>query len=145
MYQNISRANEQTKILTIFYTIYPCLCDLSHLISSLSCELYKCLDTGRDGMEMNPLLNTNVISLMMYYYLNMKRLAFQIRDNLDGLLFLIWKIEVLNPVDWSSNLYSCSPRRVSRKLWTVYETVSCMQQFRERYASRTCYYVRDSL
>ena len=42
-------------------------------------------------------------------------------------------------------LYSCSPRRVSRKLWTVYETVSCMQQLRERYASRTCYYARASL
>ena len=42
-------------------------------------------------------------------------------------------------------LYSCSPRRVSRKLWTVYETVSSMQQLRERYASRTCYYARASL
>ena len=27
-------------------------------------------------------------------------------------------------------LYSCSCRRVSRKLWTVYETVSCIQQLR---------------
>ena len=26
-------------------------------------------------------------------------------------------------------LYFCSPRRDSRKLWTVHETVSCMQQF----------------
>ena len=34
---------------------------------------------------------------------------------------------------------------VSRKLWTVYEKVSCMQQLRERYASRTCYYARASL
>ena len=42
-------------------------------------------------------------------------------------------------------LYSCSPRRASRKLWTVYETVSCMQQLRERYALRTCYYARASL
>ena len=40
--------------------------------------------------------------------------------------------------------YCCSPRRVSRKLWNVYETVSCMQQLRERYASRTCYYARAS-
>ena len=42
-------------------------------------------------------------------------------------------------------LYSCSPRRVSRKLWTVHEMVSCMQQLRERYASRTCYYAHASL
>ena len=45
----------------------------------------------------------------------------------------------------SLSVYSCSPRWVSRKLWTVYETVSCMQQLRERYASRTCYYARASL
>ena len=42
-------------------------------------------------------------------------------------------------------VYSCSPRRVSRKLWTVYETVSCMQQLRERNALRTCYYAQASL
>ena len=42
-------------------------------------------------------------------------------------------------------LYSCSPRQVSRKLWTVHETVSCMQQLRERYAWRSCYYARASL
>ena len=36
-------------------------------------------------------------------------------------------------------------RRVSRKLWTVYETVSCMQQLHEHCASRTYYYVCASL
>ena len=46
---------------------------------------------------------------------------------------------------WWSVLYSCSPLRVSRKLWTVYETVSCMQQLCKRYALRTCYYARASL
>ena len=42
-------------------------------------------------------------------------------------------------------VYSCSPRRVSRKLWTVYEIVSCIQQLRSRYALRTCYYACDWL
>ena len=45
----------------------------------------------------------------------------------------------------SSLLYSCSPRRVSKKLLSAYETVSCMQQLRVRYALRTCYYARASL
>ena len=45
----------------------------------------------------------------------------------------------------SCSLYSCSPRRASRKLWTVYEMLSCMQQLRERYASRTCFYARALL
>ena len=43
------------------------------------------------------------------------------------------------------SLYSCSPYRVSRKLWTVHERVSCMQLLRERYASRTCYNAGASL
>ena len=38
-------------------------------------------------------------------------------------------------------VYSYSPPWDSRKLWTVYETVSCLQQFRERCALCTCYYV----
>ena len=42
-------------------------------------------------------------------------------------------------------LYSCSPLRVSRKLWTVCETVSCMQQLCKRFALRTCYCARASL
>ena len=39
----------------------------------------------------------------------------------------------------------CSPRQVSKKLWTVYETVSCMQQVCARYALRTCFYTCASL
>ena len=42
-------------------------------------------------------------------------------------------------------IYSCSPRRISRKLWAVFEMVSRIQQLRELYASRTCYYARASL
>ena len=41
--------------------------------------------------------------------------------------------------------HSCSPCRVSTKLWTTYETVSPMQQLHEDYAFQTCHYVRASL
>ena len=42
----------------------------------------------------------------------------------------------------SQVLYSCSPHQVSKKLPTVYETVSCIQQLFARYALSTCYYAR---
>ena len=34
-------------------------------------------------------------------------------------------------------LYLCSPCRVSRKLWTVFEMVFCVQQLHKCYALRT--------
>ena len=37
-----------------------------------------------------------------------------------------------------SNDSTPSPRQINRKLWTVYETVPCMQQLCEHYASQTC-------
>ena len=42
---------------------------------------------------------------------------------------------------WSMFLFTSS----SQSKTVVFETVSCMQQLRERYASRTCYYARASL
>ena len=42
----------------------------------------------------------------------------------------------------SAKVYSCSAHPVSRKLWTVKEMVSWMQQSHERYKFRTCYYAQ---
>ena len=55
---------------------------------------------------------------------------------------ICWKS---HPFRKNLKLYSCSPCCGSRKLWTVYETVSCMQRLHARYALRTCYYGRASL
>ena len=40
---------------------------------------------------------------------------------------------------------SVKPHWASRKLWTVYEFVSCMQKLHEHCALHTCYYAGDSL
>ena len=42
-------------------------------------------------------------------------------------------------------IYSCSPQQVIRILWTVYETVSCMNQLCTCYALRTFYSAHASL
>ena len=56
-----------------------------------------------------------------------------------------WDVANIVILILSYRLYSCSPRRASRKLFTVYKTVSCMQQLPKRYASRTCYYAHALL
>ena len=42
-------------------------------------------------------------------------------------------------------MYTCSRCQVSRRLWTVYETVSSMQQVRTCYTLRTCYHAMHTL